>query len=78
MGRPELTLLLVLGLVGSVGRVRANHLLHLVRNAHALDNLDVLHARQDLVLDSEARLHAEGGALLDGEGLGLERLESTL
>jgi hypothetical protein len=29
------------------------------------------------VLDSEAGLHAEGGALLDGEGLGLERLEST-
>lgn len=39
-----LTLLLVLGLVGSVGRVRANHLLHLVRDTHALDNLNVLHA----------------------------------
>ena len=29
------------------------------------------------MLDSEAGLHAEGGALLDGEGLGLERFEST-
>jgi hypothetical protein len=70
--RPELTLLLVLGLVGSVGRVRADHLLHLVRDTHALDNLDVLHARKDLVLDSEAGLHAEGSTLLDGEGLRLE------
>jgi hypothetical protein len=68
----KLTLLLVLWLVGSVGRVRANHLLHLVRDTHALDNLDVLHARQDLVLDSEAGLHAESGTFLDGEGLGLE------
>jgi hypothetical protein len=29
------------------------------------------------MLDSEAGLHAEGSTLLDGEGLGLERLEST-
>jgi hypothetical protein len=29
------------------------------------------------VLDSEAGLHAEGSTLLDGEGLGLERFEST-
>ena len=29
------------------------------------------------MLDSEAGLHAEGSALLDGEGLGLERFEST-
>ena len=68
----ELTLLLVLGLVGGVGGVRTDHLLHLVRDTHALDDLDVLHARQDLVLNSEAGLHAEGGTFLDGEGLGLE------
>ena len=29
------------------------------------------------MLDSETGLHAEGSALLDGERLGLERLEST-
>lgn len=29
------------------------------------------------MLDSEAGLHAEGSTLLDGEGLGLERFEST-
>lgn len=73
----EHTLLLVFGLVGGVGRVRTNHLLHLVRDAHALDDLNVLHARKDLVLNSETGLHAESSSFLDGERLRLQRFEST-
>jgi hypothetical protein len=37
-----------------------------------LDDLEIFHSREDLVLDLELCLHAEAGALLDGEGLVLE------
>jgi len=55
-----------------------NHLLHLVADTHALDDLNILQAGKNLVLNLETCLHAESGALLDGEGLGLEFLESIL
>ena len=54
-----------------------NHLLHLLLDAHPRDDLHVLHAAEDIVLDAEAGLHAESGALLDGEGLLVEGLESA-
>lgn len=71
----RLELLLVIGLVGCVWSIRANHLLHLVADTHALDHLNVLHAGQDLMLYLETCLHAEDGAFLDGERLGFESLE---
>lgn len=46
-----------------------NHLLVLLAEDLALDDLDVLQAGEDLVLDLEADLHAEGSALLDCKGL---------
>lgn len=52
-----------------------NHFLHLAADAHPLDNLDVLEARQDLVLDLEDGLHAELGTLLDREGLLLQVID---
>ena len=54
-----------------------NHLLHLLLHAHPRDDLHVLHAAEDFVLDAEASLHAESGALLDGEGLLVEGLEGA-
>lgn len=53
-----------------------NHLLVLLADAQALHDLDILQAREDLVLDFEAHLHAENSALLDCErllGKGIER-----
>jgi hypothetical protein len=73
----QLTLLLVKGLLLGAGPVGAHHLLHLVADTHACDLLQVLEAGENLVLDLELGLHAEGGALLDGEGLVLEGLEGT-
>lgn len=52
-----------------------NHLLHLTLQQPPVDDLDVLQPAQDLVLDAEARLHAERRALLDREGVLVERLE---
>ena len=49
-----------------------NHFLHLIADTHALDHLNILQARKNLVLNLEACLHAESGALLDGERLLLE------
>jgi hypothetical protein len=54
-----------------------HHLLHLVAQTHARHLLEVLEPRQDLVLHLELRLHAELRALLDGEGLVLERLDGA-
>jgi hypothetical protein len=44
-------------------------------NSLPLHRLHVLQPAQDLVLDTEGRLHAEGGPLLDIEGLGLQRFQ---
>ena len=55
-----------------------NHLLHLVADTHALDDLNILQAGKNLVLNLETCLHTESGALLDGERLGLEFLEGIL
>ena len=52
-----------------------NHLLHLILDTHTTHDLDVLHPAKNLMLHLEARLHAEGGALLDGEGVLVEVLE---
>jgi hypothetical protein len=41
-----------------------------------LDDLEILHSRQDLVLHAEFDFHTESGALLDGERLLLESLQS--
>jgi hypothetical protein len=41
-------------------------------NTFALDNLDVVQTRQNLMLDLELRCHAELGTLLDLERLVLE------
>lgn len=54
-----------------------HHLLHLVADTHACDLLEVLQAGENLMLDLELCLHAEGGTLLDDEGLLLESLKST-
>lgn len=49
-----------------------NHLLHLILYTHPADDLHVLHAAQNLVLDLETGFHAEGGAFLDCEGMLVE------
>ena len=54
-----------------------HHLLHLVADTHACDLLQVLQASQDLVLDLELCLHAEGSTLLDDERLLLEGLKGA-
>lgn len=56
-----------------------NHFLILANtNTLALDDLDVVQSRQNLVLDLELRRHAELGALLDFERLVLESGFRTL
>lgn len=52
-----------------------NHLLRFLRQAHALDHLDVLEPGDDVVLHPVLDFHAEGGALLDGEGVFLQAFE---
>lgn len=59
------------------GQQTHNHLLHLILHPHATDNLHVLQPAKDLMLDAEAGLHAEGGALLDGERVLVEVLEAA-
>jgi hypothetical protein len=54
-----------------------HHLLHLVADTHTCDLLQVLQTCQNLVLDLELHLHAESGALLDGEWLALEGLKGA-
>lgn len=55
------------------GRGTYNHLRVLGHtDALALDDLDVVQAAEDLVLDLELGAHGELGALLDGKGLVLE------
>lgn len=54
-----------------------NHLLVLLAEDLALHHLDVLQAREDLVLDLEGDLHAEGGAFLDCEWRLLERVHGS-
>ena len=49
-----------------------HHLLQLIAHWASGDLLEVLQAREDLVLHLELRLHAELGTLLDDEGLALE------
>jgi hypothetical protein len=69
------TLLGVGGLLIGVGRITPNHLRVLGdADALALDDLDVVQAAEDLVLDLELGAHGELGVLLDLEGLVLERL----
>jgi len=48
-----------------------------VGDAHTLDNLDVLHPGENLVLDTEGDAHAECSALLDGERFVFERGEGV-
>lgn len=72
-----LTLLLVLGLVGGVGTVAANHLLRLGGNGTSSDSLQVFHATADLVLNAERALHAERGAFFNHKRLALQRLHGT-
>lgn len=60
-----------------MGCVTYNHLLHLLLDAHPRDDLHVLHAAEDVVLDAETGLHAESRALLDGERLLVEGLEGA-
>jgi hypothetical protein len=50
--------------------------LRLVRQRAALDDLDVLETRENLMLDAEGSLHTEFNALLDGEGILLEVFHS--
>lgn len=45
--------------------------------SNALDHLNILQTRQDLVLNSEYGFHAECDALFDGERLLLQMLDST-
>jgi hypothetical protein len=71
----RLELLLVDRLVLGIGRIAADHLLHLVADAVPLDVLHVLEPREDLMLHLEGRLHAEAAAFFDREGLVLERVE---
>jgi hypothetical protein len=71
----RLTPLFIDGLLLGAGAIGSHHLLHLVADSHALDNLHILQASKDLMLDLEDGLHAELGALLDGEGLVLERVD---
>lgn len=67
-------MLLVEGLLSRVGSIASNHLLVLGdADALPLDDLDVLQAGEHLVLNLEASRHGELGALLDVEGLVLER-----
>lgn len=66
-----------LGQTGIESSSSYNHLLHLLADHGALDDLDVLHARQDLVLDFKAGFHAEDGAFFDGEGFIFEGLEGA-
>lgn len=71
----SLTLLDVGGLLVGAGGVAADHLGVLGDlDALALDDLDVVQAAEDLVLDLEGGAHGELGALLDLEGLVLEAL----
>jgi hypothetical protein len=76
----KLTLLSVGGLLICVGGVAANHLIILGdSDALALNDLNVVQAAKDLVLDFELGAHGELGTLLDLEGLVLEgRLASRL
>jgi hypothetical protein len=73
--RACLTSLLIEWPFSRVGTVRSNHLLRFGTNAHSLHDLEILHARQNLVLDLELDLHAELGTLFNREGLGFESLQ---
>ena len=73
-----LTSLLVEWLISGVWSIRTDHLLVLAdSDTLSLDNLDVLKAREDLVLDLELGDHGELSSLLDLEWLVLQgRLRS--
>jgi hypothetical protein len=72
--KEALTLLGVRRLLVRVGGVAANHLGVLGDlDALALDDLDVVQAGEDLVLDLELGAHGELGVLLDLERLVLQR-----
>jgi hypothetical protein len=65
--------------IGSARKKKTyNHLLHLGLGAHPGNDLDIFHAAQDLVLDTETGFHAESGALFDGEGLLVEGVQGAL
>lgn len=60
----------VIGLLIGVGRVAPNHFRVLGHaDALALDDLNVVQAAENLVLDFESSAHGELGTLLDPEGL---------
>jgi hypothetical protein len=65
--------------IGSARKKKTyNHLLHLGLGAHPGNDLDIFHAAQDLVLDTETGFHAESGALFDGEWLLVEGVQGAL
>ncbi len=70
-----LTSLLIKWFFTRVGTVRPDHLLGFRANTHSLHDLEVLHTRQNLMLDLEPDFHAELRTLLDGKGLGFERIQ---
>jgi hypothetical protein len=64
--------------MSGVGSIAAEHFLVLANtDTLALDDLDVLEATEDIVVDLEDNLDVELGTLLDGEGLVLEAVHST-
>lgn len=69
----KLTSLLVEWLISGVRSIRTNHLLVLAdSDTLSLDNLDVLKARENLMLDHELGDHGELSSLLDLEWLVLQ------
>ena len=69
-------LLDVFWLVGGVRRITANHLLVLAKwDALSLELLDILEAREDLLLDDELGLHLILATFFDSERFLLERFE---
>lgn len=69
----KLTSLLVEWLISGVWSIRTDHLLVLAdSDTLSLDNLDVLKARENLVLDLELGDHGELSSLLDLEWLVLQ------
>lgn len=53
-----------------------DHLLHLGGERTPFGDLDIFQTRENVVLHPELDLHAEGGTLLDGEGVVFESGES--
>lgn len=70
--------LLMRWLVGGVWRIASDHFLVFTdADTFALDDLDVLQAGQNVVLNLEDTFHTVFRTLFDGEGLQFEGLQST-